>query len=217
MIRTILLGAVASTAFIGVAYAGEGDFLVRARAIIVAPTEDTSDILPAFEGGSVEVENAVVPELDFTYFVKDQWALELILATSPHDLEATGTLEGLGKVADTWVLPPTLTLQYHFRPDATVRPYAGIGLNYTIFYDESATASLEDAVGNTDIEVDDSFGVAFQAGVDVDINETWFVNADVKYIQIDTEATLRSSAGGTNEIEIDLDPIVAGIGIGRRF
>lgn len=216
MLRAALVTTSLASLFLAPAFAEEGDFLVRARGILVAPTEDTSDITPSFAGSSVEVENAFVPELDFTYFVKDQWALELILATSPHDLEATGNLSGLGTVADVWVLPPTLTLQYHFHPEASVRPYVGVGLNYTIFYDESATASLEDAVGSTNVKVDDSFGIAFQAGVDVDINENWFWNADIKYIQIDTEATL-TTGSLVNKVEVDLDPIVAGIGIGRRF
>lgn len=113
-------------------------------------------------------------------------------------------------------LPPTLTLQYHFNPNGKIRPYAGVGVNYTIFYDEDASASLIGAVGPTAIDVDDSVGVAFQFGVDFALTERWFLNADFKYIQIDTTATLNS--GGTiNTVNVDLDPIVAGIGVGMRF
>ena len=212
-----LATALASAAMLTApAQAEQGDFLIRARAIIVAPTDNTSDVLPGFPGGSVDVENAVVPELDFTYFLTDNIGAELILATSPHDLQGTGTLAGLGKVADVMALPPTLTLQYHFNPNGKIRPYAGVGVNYTIFYDEDASASLIGAVGPTAIDVDDSVGVAFQFGVDFALSERWFLNADVKYIQIDTTATLNS--GGTiNTVNVDLDPIVAGIGVGMRF
>ena len=212
-----LATALASAAMLTApAQAEQGDFLIRARAIIVAPTDNTSDVLPGFPGGSVDVENAVVPELDFTYFLTDNIGAELILATSPHDLQGTGTLAGLGKVADVMALPPTLTLQYHFNPNGKIRPYAGVGVNYTIFYDEDASASLIGAVGPTAIDVDDSVGVAFQFGVDFALSERWFLNADVKYIQIDTTATLNS--GGTiNTVNADLDPIVAGIGVGMRF
>lgn len=212
-----LATALASAAMLTApAQAEQGDFLIRARAIIVAPTDNTSDVLPGFPGGSVDVENAVVPELDFTYFLTDNIGAELILATSPHDLQGTGTLAGLGKVADVMALPPTLTLQYHFNPTGKIRPYAGVGVNYTIFYDEDASASLIGAVGPTAIDVDDSVGVAFQFGVDFALSERWFLNADVKYIQIDTTATLNS--GGTiNTVNADLDPIVAGIGVGMRF
>ncbi|MEE4213166.1 MAG: OmpW family protein [Parvularcula sp.] len=217
MKKLLLTTALAAAAFAPIAASAEkGDLLVRARGILVAPTEETSDVLPALPGASVEIENAIVPELDFTYFLSDRMAVELILATSPHDLEGTGAIEGLGKVADLWALPPTLTLQYHFAPDATFRPYVGVGLNYTLFYNEDASDSLNDALGATDVDVDDSFGIAFQLGADIDLNETWFFNADIKYIQIDTEATLTT---GTlvNTVDVDLDPVVFGLGIGRKF
>ncbi len=209
--------ALASAALLSAsAQAEQGDVLIRARAIWVAPTDNASDVLPAFPGGSVEVENAVVPELDFTYFLTNNLGAELILATSPHDLHGAGVLAGLGEVADVMALPPTLTLQYHFNPNGKVRPYAGAGVNYTIFYDEDASSSLIGAVGPTAIDVDDSFGVAFQLGVDFELSDRWFLNADIKYIQIDTTATL-TSGGAINTIQVDLDPIVAGIGVGMRF
>ena len=217
MLRFCSAAAIIASAFAAVpAQAEQGDLLVRLRGIVVAPTDEASDVLPGFAGGSVDVENAIVPELDFTYFLTDNIGAELILATSPHDLEGTGALAGLGEVADVMALPPTLTLQYHFNPSGPVRPYAGVGVNYTIFYSEDASDSLVGAIGATAIDLDDSFGVAFQVGVDFDLNDRWFLNADVKYIQIDTTATL-NTGGVINTVDVDLDPIVAGIGVGMRF
>jgi Outer membrane protein W len=109
------LGLLASTA----ANADQGDWLVRARAISVQPQESSSL--------GLGVDNAVVPEVDFSYFVTKNVALELILGTSRHEVSLGST--SLGKVS---VLPPTLTAQYHFAPDATVRPYVGAGVNYTL-------------------------------------------------------------------------------------
>ena len=213
---SLMLTAALTAATIQTASAEQGDWLVRLRAITVAPTETVSDVLPAFPGGSADIKNAYVPELDFTYFWTDHIGTELILATSPHDLVGTGTLAGLGEVADVMALPPTLTLQYHFNPNGKVRPYAGVGVNYTIFYSEEASSSLVGAIGATTVDVDDRVGFAYQIGVDFDISDRWFVNADVKYIQIDTTATL-NTGGSINTLEIDLDPIVAGVGIGYRF
>lgn len=208
--------AVAAVAAAAPAQAEQGDVLVRARAILVAPTEDSSGIEPTFPNDEVSVSNSFAPELDFTYFVTDNIGLELILATTKHDVNGKGGLEPVGELVDTWVLPPTLTLQYHFMPKAKVRPYVGVGLNYTHFFSEDASDSLETAIGDTDVKLDDSFGFALQAGVDFDIGKNLFLNLDVKYIDIDTEAKL-TTGNLVNRAKVSLDPIVAGIGIGMRF
>lgn len=198
------------------AAAEQGDWLVRLRGIVVAPTEKSGAVLPAFPTGKVSVDNAYAPELDFTYFLTNHIGAELILATTKHDINGAGALSGLGRIADARVLPPTLTVQYHFLPQERVRPYVGVGLNYTIFYDEGATAALTGALGPTTVGLRDSVGYAFQAGVDIDITKRFFFNADVKYIDINTRATL-DSGGTINRVHVDLNPIVAGVGVGMRF
>lgn len=198
------------------AHAEAGDLLVRLRGIVVAPTETSSGVNPTFPAGRVAVSDAIVPELDFTYMVSDHIGAELILATSPHDLDGRAALAPVGKLADTMALPPTLTLQYHFSPDAGIRPYVGAGINYTIFYNEDASSALETAIGATRVSAKDSFGYAVQAGFDVDLSEKLFLNVDVKYIDIDTTATLRTGAL-TNRVDVSLDPIVFGVGLGMRF
>lgn len=198
------------------AQAEQGDVLLRARGILVAPTEDSSGIEPAFPNDEVSVSNSVTPEVDISYFLTDHLALELIAATSKHDVNGKGGLEPIGELADTWVLPPTLTLQYHFAPSAKVRPYVGAGLNYTLFYSEDASDGLEDAIGDTKVELEDSFGFALQAGVDFDITEKLFLNLDVKYIDIDTKAKLTTGAL-VNRVKVSIDPIVVGVGIGMKL
>ena len=132
------------------------------------------------------MENAIVPEIDFTYFVTNHIGAELILATSPHDLEGEGTLAGLGEIADLMVLPPTLTFQYHFNPRREISSLCRRRRQLFHFYSEDASDSLIGAVGPTTVDVDDSVGVAFQLGADIELSERWFLNADVKYIQVDT-------------------------------
>ncbi len=198
------------------AHAEAGDLLVRLRGIVVSPTETSSGVTPTFPTGRVAVSDAVVPELDFTYMFSDHVGAELILATSPHDLDGRGALAPVGKLADTMALPPTLTLQSHFMPEASVRPYVGAGINYTIFYNEDASRALETAIGATRVSAEDSFGYAVQAGFDVDLSEKVFLNVDVKYIDIDTTATLRTGAL-VNRTDVSLDPLVFGVGLGMRF
>ncbi|NYT39745.1 OmpW family protein [Sphingomonas sp. R-74633] len=195
---------------------GAGDVLVRLRTILVAPTEKAGPIQPGVPTGSVKVDNGYMPEVDFTYMATDHISAELIVSTTRHNIQGTGAIAGLGKVADTWALPPTLTLQYHFAPKSHVRPYVGAGVNYTIFYSSGASDSLNAALGATKVKLDDSFGYALQAGVDVDITKKVFVNLDVKFIDIDTTARL-TTGGAVNKVNVSLDPFVFGAGVGFRF
>lgn len=198
------------------AQAEQGDWLLRGRAIMVAPNDSSSGIKPSFPNEEVSVSTSFAPEVDISYFVTDNIALELIAATTKHDINGKGALKPIGELADTWVLPPTLTVQYHFAPKAKVRPYVGVGLNYTLFYSEDASSDLNAAIGDTDVDLDSSFGYALQAGVDFDLNEKIFLNFDVKYIDMDTDAKLTTGAL-ENRVKVSIDPIVVGVGVGIKL
>lgn len=215
---TTAVAALATLQFATPALAKQGDLLLRARAIIVAPNESSSGITPAFPTERVSVNNSVMPELDLTYMATNHIGFELIAAATKHGVSGiTGTTGGIGKLATTWVLPPTLTAQYHFNPEGKLRPYVGAGINYTIFYATNATPGLESAVGKTNVGMSDSVGWAAQAGADFDLTDKVFVNVDVKYISIKTNATLSTTAAGVQRVHVDLDPLVFGIGIGIRL
>lgn len=173
-------------------------WMLRVRGIGVIPDEDGTGPLDG-----LDISDAVVPELDISYFFTKNIAVELILATAPHDIElADGT-----EVGDIWLLPPTLTLQYHFDMGA-FKPYVGAGVNYTVFYNEDATAPF------TDLELDNSFGWALQAGFDYHLEGNWFFNVDVKKLWLETEATTEGVAVSE---DVDIDPWVIGVGFGYKF
>jgi outer membrane protein len=190
--------------------------LVRVRGIVVSPTEKSGPVLPAFPGAHVAVNGSFAPEVDFTYMITNHVGTELILATTRHHVSGRGSLDSLGRLARSWVLPPTLTLQYHLMPQAKIRPYVGAGINYTIFYSEQASNALENAIGPTSVRLKDSAGYALLVGLDFDITSRVFANIDVKYIDIDTTARL-ATGGAVNRVRVGLDPIVAGVGLGMRF
>jgi outer membrane protein len=177
-----------------------GDWLVRLRAISILPQVSTGGALNTLD---VNVNNATVPELDFTYMIRDDIGVELILGTSRHQVTSSiGDLGGVG------VLPPTLLLQYHFNHAGQVRPYVGAGVNYTYFYNDKLKA------GDTQVSIKrSSFGPALQAGVDVQVTKTLFVNADVKKIWMRTSA----SADGVDLGSLKINPWVLGIGVGMKF
>ncbi|OWY39076.1 hypothetical protein CEK28_09315 [Xenophilus sp. AP218F] len=195
-----MIGMISASAF-----AAQGDILARFRVINVDPSASWSNS-GAVAGLNVDAKAATVPELDFTYMITNNIGAELILGTSRHKITANGA--DIGKVS---VLPPTLTLQYHFAPEATFRPYVGAGINYTRFYDTGLNAL------GTNISVkQNSWGGALQVGADVAINKDWFVNFDVKKLWISTDVTA-DQLGGAKLGTLDVNPWVFGLGIGTKF
>ena len=200
----------------GPAVAAQGDFLVRLRAITVQPQEKVGPVLPTFPTSGGSITNAYAPEIDFTYMLTDHIGVELIAATTKHCVEGGGSLAGVGRLACTWVLPPTLTLQYHFAPEGKIHPYVGAGVNWTMFYNEKASTQLNTAIGATNVNLTNSFSFALQAGVDFDISEKMFLNLDVKYVDMDTNARLTTGAL-VNNLRADINPLIIGVGVGWRF
>lgn len=185
----------------------EGDFVIRGRAISVIPSEDAT-ITGAVTGSQIDIDTSVVPELDFNYFVTDNIALELIAAVTPHDVNTSSSSAGALDLGDVWLLPPTLTAQYHFTNFGNIKPYVGAGVNYTVFFNEDEGSSV------TDVDYDSSFGPALQAGMDYMIDDHWMVNVDVKKIWINTDVQFNS---GAIQADVDINPWVVGFGMGYKF
>ncbi|MEM8510312.1 MAG: OmpW family outer membrane protein [Bacteroidota bacterium] len=181
----------------------------RLRGIVVTPDE-SADI--EVIGGDVAISTAVVPEFDITYFFSENWSLELILATAKHDVEAVGTDVGDIDLGHVWLLPPTLTAQYHFTGGDFV-PYLGAGPNLTFFYgvDEGPTAD--------DVEYDTTLGFAVQGGFDFMLNDKWFLNLDIKRLFLNTDATVDATGalGAVVTADVDINPWIFGVGVGLKL
>jgi len=186
----------------------KGTWLVTARVSDVAPSE-SGDIYTAAgvnTGLDVEVSDFVVPTLGFTYFFTDNIAVEGILGTSKHEVSAKGPA-GSTRVLDTWVVPPVVTVQYHFNPKGRVSPYVGAGINAMIFYGGEDKNAF-------DVDLDNGFGYALQAGVDIAVKGDWSINLDAKKVFFKTDADINNGALKSN---VTLDPWVISAGVTRRF
>lgn len=208
--RKLLTGLVAATAIFASATVNAhdcGDLVVRVRGIYLFNMDDSGD-LSSSPGAWLSVKDSGTAELDFSYFFTQNIAAELILATTKHDLDGDGSLSGV-KIGSTWVLPPTLTIQYHPFPCCCFQPYVGAGLNYTFFYSEDCD------LADTDLSLYHSFGVAAQAGFDYLLGCGWLLNFDVKFIRLATRGRLTGSTAGS--IDVDIDPLIIGLGVGKVF
>lgn len=202
----------------------KGDWLLHLRAINVAPNDDSSLIRvdgAGVAGTGVNVDSNPSLDISLGYMFTDNWAVEVLAdLSSKHSVSAQG-LGSLGvpngtDVVDTNVLPPTVFLQYQFNPKGKVRPYLGVGLNYTLFFNDDLTPAAESVLGASNLDIDSSFGAAAQFGIDWEMQNDWSFNIDVKYIQIDTEATFDTAIGRAS-VDVDINPTVFGIGFGKTF
>ena len=185
---------------------------VRLRAVGVAPDESAKI---GIIGGDVAISNALIPELDFTYFFTEHFAAELILGTAKHDVQAINTLAGDVNLGSVWLLPPTLTAQYHFytSDQKVFKPYIGAGVNYTLFYNVKSG----DVAG---VEYDNALGYAAQVGFDLMLDDTFFINFDAKRLFLSTDVTVDASnlaPGLSIPAEVDINPWLIGVGVGMKF
>lgn len=160
----------------------------------------------------------------FDYQYSDNIVLELVAATPfSHTVNGAGGLAG-AEIAKVKHLPPTLLGQYHFLDaSAKFRPFVGLGLNYTVFFDEEPTEALRATAkalfGSDDVkvELDSSFGVALQAGFNYHIDEKWGVHGMISKIDINTDASVYAAGVKGLTSDVELDPVVAMLGVKYKF
>ena len=187
-----------------------GTVMVRVRAIDVAPL-DTISSISAIDG-HVRATDQVAPEVDGSYFITDHFAVEAIAASTRHSIQAHGTALGTVDVGSAYVLPPAVTLQYHFMPHERISPYLGAGADVMFFYDQNVARPTI-----TKLDIRTSAGPVLQAGVDYNVCGHWFLNADLKVMFVSPHANIDTSLGVNLQAKVALNPVVAGLGVGYRF
>lgn len=153
-------------------------------------------------GATADIGDNGRPIFTFEYFLRDNLGIEVLAATPfKHSIALGGT-----KVAQTKHLPPTISLNYHFTNASAWTPYAGLGVNYTTFFDERIN-------GGGDLDIKDSVGLAAQIGLDYAVSDRAALRLNLRYIDIDADARLNGVDIGT----ADIDPIVVGVTYVSKF
>ncbi|MGN8250653.1 OmpW/AlkL family protein [Pseudomonas sp. SMV7] len=202
-----------------------GDMILRAGAITTAPNESSGDL--KFDGNKVSGTKATLDSdtqlgLTFAYMLTDHVGLELLAATPfKHTVGVKGLGGGLdGKLADIKQLPPTLSLQYYpMEPSSRFQPYAGVGINYTLFFDEDLSSARKQQ-GFSNLKLQDSVGIAGQLGMDYMLTDNLLVNAAVWYVDIDTKASVDGPSAlgySKTKVNVEVDPWVYMVGLGYKF
>lgn len=194
---------------------GRGDFIIRLSALGVMPEDRDSKVwlngnaIP----GRIKTTRQVMPELTFEYFFTDNVSIDLIAASTRHEVAAEGTPLGKIDVGSAWVLPPTVTLAWHFRPHKRFNPYVGVGGTLAWFHNVSPAGGVVQK-----LNVGVTGGPSFNVGFDYQLVGNWFFNFDVKqmFMRMHAWANDRGS-GAFIKAHDSLDPTVVGAGIEYRF
>lgn len=198
---SILACAAAGILFATGASAGASEWMVRAGVHDLMPKTDNGKLDLGAGGVPVDVKDAVGFTFDVTYLSSEHWGVNLLLAAPfSQDIELAN-----GMKASTDHLPPTLSIVYRWNPDGRVRPYFGAGINYTKFFGEDPN----------DLHLGDSMGPAAMGGLDVGITDHWFVTLDLRWMDIDTNVSLKGVKPELGTVSID--PFAVGLMGGYRF
>lgn len=192
---------------------GKGDFLLRVSALGVLPQNTSSRV--GVIGGRVSATNQVMPELTFEYFLTDHISLDLIAASTRHDLAVQNSALGKVDLGSAWVLPPTVTAAWHFRPHHRFNPYVGVGMTLAFFYDMKPAGG---AVQKLDLRT--TVGPTANIGFDYQVAGNWFVNVDAKQMFLSVPAYINERGGGVGPFihaRDSLNPTTVAAGIEYRF
>lgn len=201
-LTTLTLAVLMGSAALPALAQSKGDFLLGLGVHSVTP-DNSSSLTTA---GRIDVDANIRPTITGEYFIADNIGIELLAAWPfEHDINLVGT----GKIGKTKHLPPTLSLQYHFTNASAVTPFLGAGVNYTYFFDDTASGPL----AGTSLDLSDSWGLALHAGLDYAITDRGSLRADVRYIDIETDVKV----GGTPIGKVKIDPWVFGVAYVHKF
>lgn len=152
-------------------------------------------------GGTTTIDGNARPTVTFEYFIRDNLGIELLAALPfKHDINVGGAKAGVTKH-----LPPTLSLNYHFPTGGALTPFVGLGVNYTLFFQDRSPLG--------DLKIDNSWGLAAHLGVDYALSEKGALRMDLRYIDIDSDVKLNGAKVG----RVEVDPLVAGVSYVMKF
>ena len=232
-ITSLIIGATALALSITTHAYEAKDMIVRVGLAQVSPDESSNGVVGSNGLGLVTQTDGVAVDDDtsvgigFTYMLTPEFGLEVLGALPfSHKITGTGALEGLA-IAETKHLPPTISAQYYPAiGHREIQPYIGLGINYTVFFDEETNSALLPAlqglpglsgIQSTDIELEDSTGLAFQVGIDFKLSDKFVGNVAIWNIDIETEADVIIDGATARTVDVKIDPWVYMLSVGYKL
>lgn len=197
----LLIAATLATGTVSTAHADDNGWVIRFGAHVVDPQSDNGHLA----GMKASIGSDTKPTGSIEYLLTPNWGIEALAALPfEHEVKLDGQ-----RAARTKQLPPVLGVNYHFLPDAMVSPFVGAGVNYTDFFDTKGKGLLQGA----HVKIDNSWGAAAHAGVDIKLSPRWLLTADLRWIDIEGDVHVNGADVGTAKV----NPWVYGLSFGYRF
>ena len=219
MTAAAALGAVIALA--APAHAEAGKWQVKLLGTAVLPDgkidQVKKDLIGVPAGTDTRANDNYVPTVAIEYFFSEKVSVETICCVTQHDVDVgAGPLTGAEMVSNAKIVPATFTLKYHFGDGSKITPYVGAGPAYfLVLGDKPGTGAV--GLGATDFSLDDSFGLAVQAGLDIPVGKDLFLSLDAKRYFISADAHWFAGATEVLVTEHQLDPWVLSAGVGFAF
>jgi outer membrane protein len=225
MFKHLVPSLVISAAAIAIAVpaqagSSDGAFQVKVLGTAVMPdggiTAITTNTVGAPAASQSRATDSFVPTIAAEMFLTPSFSVETICCVTPHDVRGEGPLNGARLVDDAIILPATVTLKYHADLGA-FKPYIGAGATHFFIFGENVGTNAA-ALGATNVNLSNEWGLVLQTGFDVPLNDTGLgLTVDAKRYFVDTTATFRAGNAVALRTEHELDPWVVSAGLSYRF
>lgn len=151
-------------------------------------------------GTGVRLRTAQTVVLSYEHYWNESVSAQLALGIPPtHELQGTGTLASFGVLGEGQQLSPAVIVKWHFAaPGTRLRPFVGLGVNYTWFRRSSVTndafrAALYGPDATTSVSAGPSWNIVYSAGLDWPIDAHWSIGLSVAYAPLKTRITVEAS------------------------
>ncbi|MDH6147662.1 outer membrane protein [Paraburkholderia sp. WSM4179] len=162
------------------------------------------------------------------YYVTDNIGVAMLFGLPlTVNLVGDGTLAKYGNLGSTRPMPPAIELRYHlFSAGSKLRPFIGLGVNYTWFTQVRTTNSqfVMDSVGpggSAHATLSSSWNPVFEIGANYAIAKHWSVGTSVNYMPVKTKLTLDGqTATGTQIVSqstLRLNPLSVFVNVAYTF
>jgi len=200
---------------------------IRAGVYLIQYDAQASDISGPFVPPGVNLDVKDVQTMYFAYVrrLSPHWDLELAAGVPPKTETVgkgpaqLGSVPYSGQVVATsrW-FAPTLLLEYKFLEEsARFRPFVGLGVNFTHFFDNTSTSAGNAANGGpTKIDLSNSTGAAATVGFSYRLREHWSLYGSYSASQIKSNMTANTS-GVIRTTTIDFRPSTIVLSVGHSF